>query len=272
MAVQKSNVLSPENRKVLCPDLDLALERTFTKQGHPNYIPAKERARGIQKWVLERCAADPMYFIFGGFVRTFDPHDDEHPYKPIPDEPHLRAVLEFLHRKTPVQCIPKSRQMMISWLICAYAVWDARFRNARFVMIQSKKAEDAWALVFHNDWLMSRCAFIEAALPPWLWIEYGDEDHPEAPKKYVQATRGKIIYPHGSQITAIPGGAHHFRSHVASLAFIDEACFMPEFAETYKAALAMVKGGGRLRIVSSAKYGSYFGQLIQAEQHMESAA
>ena len=264
MAVQKANVLSIDGRKPLCPELDEQLMQSFASKKSPVYMKAYERDAHLKKRVMDKCAKDPLFFILGGFVRTYDSHDQENPYKPLPAMDLMREVLKFIHSDDEVNAIAKSRQMMISWLICAYAVWDARFHRARNVMIQSKKAEDAWALVFYNDWLTSRCAFIEAALPPWFWL---DNDG-----KYVTGTRGKLLYPHGSVIQAIPGGAHHFRSHTASLAFIDEACFMPDFGETYKAALAMVKGGGKLRIVSSAKYGSYFGNLIQAEQHLESAA
>lgn len=257
MAVPKANTLLSEGRLPLCPDLDSAL---YDRIGLP------KGARLIDKnktRIWNACEQDPAFFIFGGFVRTFDPHDRKNPHKPFPDEPYLRTALEFIHQETEVAAIAKSRQLMVSWLLCAYAVWEARFHAHRHVMMQSKKAEDAWALVF-NDWMTSRCGFIEYAMPEILW-------HPDDSRPVV-GMRGKIVYPQGSMIWGIPSGAHHFRSHVASLAFIDEACFMPDFADTYTAALAMVKGGGRLRIVSTARYDSYFGKLIEADNRFGEAA
>ena len=250
-------MLNPAYRKALCPDLDdawLAKVRALPQlgAGHPSR----------EKRAIAACAEDPAEFIFGGAVRTFDPHDRENPYKPFPDLPDLREALQFIHQPAAVACIAKSRQLMMSWLLCAYAVWEARFSPARVVMMQSKKEADAWTLVF-NDWFTSRCAFIEYALPPLLWCSFHG--------RFVHGMQGKLIYPHGSMIWGIPGGPDHFRSHVASLAFIDEAAFHDKFDLTYQAALAMTKGGGRLRIVSTAKYGTYFGQLIEAVEHQQAA-
>jgi len=269
VAIQKSNVLSTEGREPLMPDFDRQLLADATNQRRrplsPAYIPVDEyRGKTIQQAIVEKCRNDPAYFIFGGFVRTFDPHDRENPYKPFPDKPFLREALAFIHQPSEVAAIAKSRQMMISWLLCAYAVWEAHFHPSRVCMIQSRVAEDAYEFVFFNDWRSSRCGFIEEALPPYLWVNDGG--------KYLQAMRGRLIYPWGSKIVAVPGGAHHFRSRVASFAVIDEACFFLDFGDSFKAALAMVKGGGKLRVVSSAKYGSYFGKLIEAEKNQNMAA
>jgi hypothetical protein len=255
--VSRANVLNPATRRQLCPELDEEWYETKVRAlpklgaGHPNR----------EKRAVALCAEDPAEFIFGA-CRTFDPHDRANPYKKFPDLPDLREALTFIHQPATIACIAKSRQLMMSWLLCAYAVWEARFNPARVIMMQSKKEADAWALVF-TDWMTSRCAFIEYSLPPLLWSQFHG--------RYVQGMQGKLLYPHGSMVWGIPGGPDHFRSHVASLAFIDEAAFHEKFDLTYQAALAMTKGGGRLRIVSTAKYGTYFGTLIEAVEHQQAA-
>jgi hypothetical protein len=154
-----------------------------------------------------------------------------------------------------VRAISKSRQLMVSWVACAYALWTARFKAHRRVMMQSKKAEDAWQLVYWKHWNTSRCSFMEMSLPPFMRILDG--------KRGAIGTRGQINYPHGSVIMGIPEGGHQFRSYVASLVIMDEVCFMPEFEDSYRAAIAMAKGGGRIIMITTAQNGSYYAKLVE---------
>jgi len=216
----------------------------------------------VQK-VIEKCTKDPEYYIFGGFVRTFDERSRKFPRKPFPtDKKYLRAALQHIHGKESgdVAAISKSRQLMLTWLCCAYATWEARFHPQSRVMIQSKKAEDAWNLVYRNSWLHARCAFIERAMP--LFMRATE----------LTPTRGELWYPNGSVIAGIPQGADMFRSYTASLVICDEAAFQPEFEDAYKAALPMAKGypddpdsGGRIILITTAAAGSYYATLVEED-------
>lgn len=251
MPSAKKNILDNGSRKELLPKENDAWLRHICQTAPPGQGSPSKR-------VLALYEKDPAAFIFGGAVRTFDEHDNDHPYKPFPDEPDLRELLDFIHSPAPVACVAKSRQLMVTWMICAYSVWLARFHPAKSIYIQCKTKEDAKTLVFEDEWLTSRCAFIEYAMPPLLWQSFDG--------RFTTAKSGKLVYPHGSKIVSIPAGAHHLRGKVGSLVVIDEAAFMMDFEDTYQAALAMTKGGGRMRIISTARYNTYFGTLIEATE------
>lgn len=258
MPVAKKAVLDSRHRKELLPK-----ENEEWRKKYVLSLPRSEPGEpSREKRALARYASDPAAFIFE-VARTFDNHDYENPYKQFPDTPDLRVLVEFIHRPDPVLCIAKSRQLMVTWITCAYMVWLARFHPAQALYAMCKQERDAKALVFEDDWLSSRCAFIEYALPPLFWQEYDG--------RYTHVKSGKLIYPHGSFIVGVPEGAHQLRSRVGSFVLIDEAAFMDDFRGTYQAILAMTKGGGRARIVSTARYGSDFGTLIEADKWLSAA-
>lgn len=62
------------------------------------------------------------------------------------------------------------------------------------------------------------------------------------------------------ELWAIPQGGNVLRQHTASGLFIDEAAFQPDLDASIRAAQPMLKGGGRLDLVSSAEPG-YFEML-----------
>lgn len=237
----------------LFPALDAELFKKLGFKGEPSSRQAKE--------IWDRCAQDPEFYIFGGFVRTSDEHDIKNPVKPFPDKEYLREILKFIRESASgdVCAISKSRQLLITWLLTAYATWEARFNSHRRVMIQSKKAEDAWKLTYRGSWFHSRCGFIERAMPHML-RSIG-----------LKGTRGELAYPNGSEIWGIPQGAHMFRSYTASLVICDEACFQDAFEDAYTAALPMAKGGGKIILCSTAAAGTYYAHVVE-EEEMEGTA
>lgn len=250
MAGTRASMLA--DQPAMCPVLDQDLYRTLGWGREPTSRQAQE--------FIEHCALHPANFIFSGALRTFDEHAAEHesPHKIFPDKEYLRRTLSHMHdgdMAQNVRAISKSRQLMVSWLACAYAIWTARFKPHRRVMMQSRKAEAAYALVYWKHWQSSRCSFMELALPPFMRIMDG--------RRGALGTKGEINYPHGSVIMGIPEGGHQFRSYVASLVIMDEVCFMPEFRDSYKAALAMAKGGGRIVVITTAQNGSYYAELVE---------
>lgn len=239
------------DQPALLPELDTVLVREY-----------KVRSDTQIAKIWERCKDDPEFFIFGGFVRTFDEHDRISPRKEFPRKKYLYKVLNFIHDTKPgdVCAVAKSRQLMVTWIVVAYAVWEAKFHPQSRVMIQTKKADDAWSLVYRDGWYHSRSSFIERAMPEFLR------------SRGLKGTIGKLAYPEGSSIWGIPQGPDMFRSYTATLVICDECCFQPEFEAAYKAALPMCKGnpnvegsGGRIVLISSAAPGTYFGRLIGQE-------
>lgn len=187
-------------------------------------------------------------------VWTRDEYDPVTPVKPFPYEPALHELLREIHEgDQQVTCVGKSRQLTVTWLICAYWAWWARFHPNQLLFIQSKKEEDAANLVFNKEPGMARISFIEENLPTWMRLN---------PK----GSYGVLLYPNGSKIWGIPQGGDIIRSYTGSGLFSDEAAFQPYCREAYRAAKACCR---KIVMVSSAEGGSFFGELSGFEKSTE---
>jgi len=261
-STESQRVLSKQGQLREFVELDSDLEKRFGLSG-----PGRDdKIRGL--W--DRCKEDPEFYIFdSGFVRTFDEKDRTNPRKCFPDDKiYLRWALDHIHSQEPgdTACISKSRQIMLSWLVAAYATHQARFYAQTRVLIQSKKSDDAAALVYKKSWVHGRCSFIERAMPRFMRSDN------------LTPTKGELWYENGSVIAGIPQGSDQFRSYSASLVIIDEACFQDKFEDSYKAALPMCKAlpddpnsGGRIVIVTTAAAGTYYASLVEKDSSRTAA-
>lgn len=167
-----------------------------------------------------------------GFAYTQDEHDEAEPFKPLPDKEYLR-LLAYAWVHEPLLAVPKSRQMMITWLFCAIAAHRVLFGRAQRIAIISKKEEDA------NE-LLKRIKVVCDGIPR----EYAA---PRAHHIYchlsVQSTNGNIH--------AMSEQAKGLRSFTWSWIFSDEAAFQEQFDEHLRAGLAAARGGGRFSLVST---------------------
>lgn len=202
----------------------------------------------------EDALTHPVNFL--NWVSTKDEHDDETPVKLFPEKPYIPYLLNrFVKKEKSIFFVPKSRQIMMTWLCCSFALWLAKSLPHRLIFIQSKKEEDAANLVFNGgrtgkDWNNARISFIEKHLPWWLQ-DTG-----------VEPSYGKLLFPNGSKIWGVPQGADMIRSYTPSLVISDEAAFQPEFGSAYTAMLPVCKQGGMLIAISSAHPG-VFGDIVK---------
>ena len=221
-------------------------------------LASSEEARNLE-WRM--CQKDPLHFIFNPLKYTWtrDEHDAEHPIKPLPPKDYLRLIIDQIH-KNQVLLIPKSRQLMVTWVISMYLLWDAIFKGYRLNIIQSKKEEDAANLTFNKNINSSRISFALSRIPKWLLR------NPDGSPLRINRTYCRISFSNGSSIWGIPQGGDVIRSNTASIIFSDEAAFQPEFEAAYMAAQPSVRGGGKFISVSSANP-SFFEQLSEAQLH-----
>lgn len=228
----------------------------------------------------ERCRRDAQYFVFDSGLVTKDEHDQLAPTKPFPNDLYLRSLLDCLlvtsHHMPPASAryalevghselwvkalstsglfmCEKSRQVMVTWLCCAFLLWVAKYHPHKLLLVQSKREDDAAALVFTKEPFFARISFMESHLPPHLRTL----TFPKA------GAYGHLYFPNGSHIWAIPEGGDIIRSQTPSVVFSDEAAFQPEFGAAVTAALPAIKGGGALIAVSSAEPGT-FQELVEA--------
>jgi len=68
------------------------------------------------------------------------------PYRPFPDKPYFRFVLDEIHRNK-VLLIEKSRDMVLSWLCVGYFTHAAITTERREVLFQSQTEDKAAELI-----------------------------------------------------------------------------------------------------------------------------
>lgn len=196
--------------------------------------------KGMQLLEIEKCRRNVRHWLFN-WVITKDEHDDIHPYKNFPLKSYFFNIIDAWETHN-LLLIPKSRQMMITWLMINLYLWDVIFKRGRLVFFQSKKEKDA-------DELLLRCLNVINNLPSWL--------RPKFKYKYCELEIPLM----NSRIKAIPQGGDQLRSYTASGVFIDEMAFMPEARDTITACKPAIVGGGKITCVSSANP-SFFELLV----------
>lgn len=246
----------------------------------PQAVTDRKALRAIQQTRqrvdVERCRRDAHHFLFQSGLATKDEHNALDPIRPFPDELYLRALLDHLllagRFLTPEQAsysqkagyddlfrracgesrilaVEKSRQMIVTWLVSAYALWRAKFHDHQLVLWQSKREDDAANVVFNKEPFIARISFMETHLPQHLRTA----QFPRA------GSYGQLMFPNGSRIWGVPEGGDIIRSNTASLIIADEAAFQPEFDASISAALPAIKGTGQGQFVaiSSAEPGAF---------------
>jgi hypothetical protein len=222
-----------------------------------------ELVHALREKERRRYTQDPAYWLFHQ-VKTQDEHDQSIAAKPFPAKrwPNGDSYIEWMVERfyaSRQNLWEKSRQIMASWLFCSLYLHDTQFVSAsgaggrRLNFIQSKKEED-------SDALLRRCYFIYENQEPWLKAMYPAEYSYCHLRFYRPGdTERKLAI---GEMWAIPQGGDVLRQHTASGLFIDEGAFQPDLESSVRAAQPMLKGGGRIDIVSSAEP-SYFQDLVE---------
>lgn len=195
-----------------------------------------------EEW--RRVQRSPLYF-FQHLAKTKNEHStgvDDDPYQPFPDHPYVHEMVRLMENEDRL-VVPKSRQVMMSWFCCAFALWWCLTKRAQLVLIQSKKEEDAGKL-------LERIYGIYERLPDYICEGNPVNQKSKPPELRFRGTDSAIL--------GVPEGGHQVRSHTASLWISDEAAFQPEFAAAFIAAQPSLEGGGRAIIVSSAAPGRMY--------------
>lgn len=167
---------------------------------------------------------------------------DEGRVKAFPDNPYLRHICDTWS-VYKMLAIPKSRRMMLTWIMLALHLHLALFVPRSAIFVQSKKAEDSDYLLGDN-----RMLFIYRHLPDWLH-GYG--------LPTVQRKQFNLTFSNGSIIKAVSQGADQLRGYTATAVLCDEIAFWERAHETWRALRPIVQGGGRVSLVSSAAPGFF---------------
>jgi len=128
----------------------------------------------------------------------------------------------------------KSRQIGLSWVLCIYALWKAKFFENVKVLFLSQGEEEAYDLI-------SRCKFIDDNLPVFLKARR-DPDQ-----------RGFVGFPDtGSELKALPSTERAGRSTDATVVICDEWEFHPYAEQNFGALKPTIDAGGQFIGLSTA--------------------
>lgn len=196
---------------------------------------------------VERWAHNPWAFVREACLTRDEV--DEGTIKAFPEHGYLRYICG-VWGEHKLLAIPKSRRMMLTWLMLALHLHLALFTPRSAVFVQSKKADDSDYLIGSD-----RMLFLYEHLPPWL-------RHYDLPT--VQRKQYHLLFSNGSMIRAVGQGADQLRQYTATAILCDEIAFWERAAETWRALRPVVQGGGRVTMVSSASPG-FFERVVSGE-------
>lgn len=195
---------------------------------------------------LAKCAADAAYFCHHyGVIDDAQGHGDGSGTMPFHLWPAQTRVMWqlMLHR---LLIILKARQLGISWLCCAYALWICLFSAGKMVLCFSQGQAEA------NE-MLRRIKALFDRLPEWML---------EALPKLTKDNTEELEWSNGSRVRSLPATQKAGRSLTASLVILDEAAFLQWAGALYTALKPTIDGGGQLIILSTANgLGNLFHQL-----------
>lgn len=185
---------------------------------------------------LARCYHEPAYFV-EQYVRIYDAIiGDWTPFTLWPDQ---RNALQLFHVKQLVVAL-KARQVGMTWLALAYALWTMLFRPAATILLFSKRDNEATFLLGSRENVQgdSRLRGMFWHLPEWLQsghVVTNDSAH-------------EWSLSNGSTARAFPTTAGD--SYTGTLAIVDEADLAPDLNVLMRAVKPTIDAGGKMFLIS----------------------
>ena len=190
-----------------------------------------------------RCGKDPVYFM-NRYVKI---------------QHTVRGLIPFATYDFQEDCIKqfqtnrfnialKSRQLGLSTITAAYAVWFSIFKKDKNVLVIATKLSTAMNFI-------KKVRIMLDCLPKWLLLT-----------KF-EPTKQSIRFDNGSQITAIPTSPDAGRSEALSLLIVDEAAFIRDFEDIWTGLYPTLSTGGNAIIISTPNGvgGQYYRLWMDAE-------
>ena len=184
------------------------------------------KKRQIQEII--KCGKDPIHF-FNRYVKI------QHP---------TRGMLTFDTYTFQDECVKhfndnrfniilKSRQLGLSTLTAAYAVWLAIFYKDKNILVIATKLSVAINFI-------KKVKVAIRSLPAWLMLP-----------SLVSNNKQTIEFSNGSTVKAIPTSDDAGRSEALSLLIVDEAAFVRNFDELWTGLYPTLATGGRAVVLST---------------------
>lgn len=190
-----------------------------------------------------KCGKDAVYFM-----KTYT--KIQHPVKGlIPFETYDfqdDCVKDFQDHRFNI--VLKSRQLGLSTVTAAYALWMALFKKDKNILVIATKLPTAMNFIKKVKTMLD-------SLPSWLLLT-----------KY-EPTKQAIRFTNGSTITAVPTSPDAGRSEALALLIVDEAAFIRDFDDIWTGLYPTLSTGGSAIILSTPNGvgGQYYKLWTEAE-------
>lgn len=185
-----------------------------------------QKSKQVQEII--RCGKDPSYF-FNNYVKIQHPTKGLLPFKTYPFQDD--CVKDFINNRFTI--VVKGRQLGLSTLVAAYAVWLALFQKDKNILIIATKLQVAQNFIKKTKTILRN-------LPSWLVLPQVVADN----KQFIE-------FSHGSSIKAIPTSEDAGRSESLSLLIVDEAAFVRDFDTLWTGLYPTLSTGGRAIVLST---------------------
>ena len=183
--------------------------------------------REVVKQEYRKCLEKPMYFM-KKYVKIQHADRGTLIFDLFPfQEQTLQSFID-----NDKNIILKSRQMGISTLVSAYALWLMLFHTDKSVVVISRTQEATKDII-------TKVRFSNDHLPSWLKIPLTEDN------------RLSLRFKNGSQIKAVSSAAGSARGNASSLLILDECAHIPDAHEVWVAANATTSTGGKSIILST---------------------
>ena len=189
--------------------------------------------RDQQKLIYLRCASDPIYFI-----KTFC-YIQANDGRMLFDLYEFQMKLTNLFRKHKRISIVKSRQLGITTICAAYALWLMLFHGDRKIICLAPTEAKA-------RFIVDKVAFAYDNLPSWLKGGSGAT---------TEKQKLSIVLKNGSSIRAVSGDSDSARGFTAHLLLVDEAAFIENAEDLWASSQSTLNETNGTAIVLSTPMG-----------------
>lgn len=175
-----------------------------------------------------KCRVKPAYFIHN-YCQIYDA--EKRAWIPFRLWTAQFETLKTLHASKLVVLL-KARQLGMTWLVLAFALWLMLFHPAATILLFSKRDDEA------TDLLDFRLKGMYRRLPTWMQC-----------RDVITNNNHQWELSNGSRALSFPttGG----RSYTANLVIVDESDFVPDLGEVLNAVQPTIDAGGQLFLLST---------------------
>jgi hypothetical protein len=177
---------------------------------------------------IVKCGKDPVHFM-NKHLKIQHPLRGLIPFKTYPFQDD--CVTEFNDHRFNI--VLKSRQLGLSTLVAAYAVWQAVFYKDKNILIIATK------LAVAQNFIRKVKTYLKS-MPKWLLVPVITANNKQ-----------QVEFSNGSQIKAVPTSEDAGRSEALSLLIVDEAAFVRNFDELWMGLYPTLSTGGRAILLST---------------------